>query len=215
MNDLITVEDYNSAVLTYTNPFEYKLDTLNLELDTTYQYDFVTVTKSYEGNRYKYEFKFYNDAWNNTYYLLTQDDRFAIPDSVTYEKVSNEHRLTIYSNKPNLKLILIIGEGSTSTVETVDCLVKLKNNVFFDNFSKRTYEFELINYDSKEMKSFDLIIYTVDNERIKLSPTRTEGGPHFKDKVIFEYTPTKLLKDEIEFVIHRGAEILGSAQEGD
>ena len=219
MNDIITVEDWNSALLSYPNSFEYPVDTKGMELDKTYIYDFVEVKVTYGYDlwdyMYKYEFKFYNEIFGGEYYLLNENGVKINAEESGYSKVDGEHQLVIYSTRPNIKLMLILNGISLETPESVGCIVTLKDDIFLSNFTKRIYEFNLINYDNRKMVSFELRLYTIDDERITLSPTRTEGSIDFKTKVIFEYTPSKLLKDNIEFIINRGDEVIGYAQEGD
>lgn len=214
MNDLITVEDWNSAILTYPNPFEYELDTKGLNLNQEYTYDFIKVkitNETIDGeNGFKYDFKFYNDLFLGKYYLLKENGELTEALVEEYSIHNNQHHLELYSLESNVKLNLVLNTNSESAgIEKIGCIVTLENNLFLNNFTKRTYQFNIKNYDSRRMKSFNLKLKTIDNETITLSPTATEGSTHFKTKVIFEYTPGKLLKDELEFTIVRGEEVVG------
>lgn len=206
MNSLLTVEDYNSAVYNFNEPFIHMVDlSLIPAHNVAYNYDFVEITIRTNT----INLTVCNRVFTGNIYLFDNDgaligDATGLQSTVTYN--SEEDRVYTFeipsSNVAKIGLLMSNFTEQASVVTSGNLLaykVSLENNVFF-MLNERTYSFIIEKAsDRSNLRTNDFVLQMDDvlgNSIFLTNPIITNLETD-KVKADFTYTPDEILKEKM------------------
>ena len=153
MTDLITVEDFNSALINYKDSFEYMIDLTKFPEDTEhFKYDFIDVTYSPYNNYHRYTLVFKNDLWTRT---LRNTGNLAsgaiLKDMLDEETYRIRFTLTEQAKEVNGGIALLMFPLHEETNITLSALkVSLEPPFRFAEGGALVYYFMVENYNTND-----------------------------------------------------------------